>query len=410
MAALLTLLPPQRIYVGSQGAQAFLRTMATATYGVYAVRAAGLGPFELVLVGALLELSVVVAEVPTGIVADLRGRRLSVLIGLAVIGCGFGVMGAAPTFGNLALGSILWAVGGTFISGAHQAWLADEIGEAEAAPFFLRGTQARQIGSLLGIPIGVVLAAASLQRPMLAGALGYWALAVLLFFVMPERGYAPSSHMRGRPWHQMIATLRTGIATVRARPQLMSLLGVTFVVGMSGEAVGRLSPLHLLEGVGLPPAFAETTWFGIFQAGSFLGAAVITWLVDRSAALDDPRRIVRLLLVLTAAMSVATLTFALASTFWTAVFAFWAARWVRIVVEPLILALINRGVPPSVRATVLSMEGQAEAFGEVCGGPALGLLGTLRTVRTALVGAALILLPAFPLYGRALSAHREGRQ
>jgi DHA3 family tetracycline resistance protein-like MFS transporter len=45
---------------------------------------------------------------------------------------------------------------------------------------------------------------------------------------------------------------------------------------------------------------------------------------------------------------------------------------------------------------------QAEALGEVCGGPLLGLVGTLHTVRTALVGAAILLLPALPLYGQAL--------
>jgi hypothetical protein len=55
-----------------------------------------------------------------------------------------------------------------------------------------------------------------------------------------------------------------------------------------------------------------------------------------------------------------------------------------------------------VRATVLSMLGQAEALGEVCGGPLLGLVGTLYTMRTALVGAAVVLLPALPLYGHAL--------
>ena len=64
----------------------------------------------------------------------------------------------------------------------------------------------------------------------------------------------------------------------------------------------------------------------------------------------------------------------------------------------------SRGLPPGVRATVLSMLGQAEAFGEVCGGPLLGLVGSLRSVRAALLGAALVLLPAFPRYGRVLLA------
>jgi DHA3 family tetracycline resistance protein-like MFS transporter len=382
--------------------------VAYTTYGLYAVKAASLGPLELVLIGATLELSVVVAEVPTGIVADVYGRRLSVLVGLCVIGVGFGLMGSAPTFWCIALGSMLWAVGGTFISGAHQAWLADEVGEDEAAPVYLRGAQVRQLASLAGIPLGVALAARQLQLPMLVGAVGFWALALLLSRTMSERGYTPGSHARGHPWQAMVATLRAGVETVRGRPELVSLLAAALVFGMSGEAVGRLAPLHILNDIGLPGVLAETTWFGILQAGSFLGAAMITWLTSRSAALRDPRLVVRILMVLTAVMAVATLTFALASAFWLALIAFWAARWVRIAVEPLMVMLMNRGLASEVRATVLSMLGQAEALGEVCGGPALGLVGALRTVRIALMGAALVLLPAFPLYARVLS--RLGRR
>ena len=383
--------------------------MAYTTYGLYAVRAASLGPLELVLVGAMLELSVVLAEVPTGIVADVYGRRLSVLTGLCVIGVGFGLMGSVPTFWGIALGSMLWAVGGTFISGAHQAWLADEVGDLEAAPLYLRGSQCRQLGSLAGIPFGVALAAQHLQLPMLVGAAGFWGLALLLALTMSERGYSPAPRVRDHPWQEMLATLRTGIETVRGRPELASLLAAALVFGMSGEAFGRLSPLHILDDIGLPAMLAETTWFGILQGGAFLGAATVTWLASRSKAIHDPRRLVRLLLLLTAVMAAATLTFALASTFWLALIAFWAARWVRIAVEPLMVALMNRGLPSDVRATVLSMLGQAEAFGEVCGGPMLGLVATLRTVRAALVGAAVILLPAFPLFGRAVKARGPRR-
>ena len=63
-------------------------------------------------------------------VADLYSRRLSVILGLCIIGTGITLIGAIPTFWCIALGSVLWGVGGTFISGAHQAWLADEIGRS----------------------------------------------------------------------------------------------------------------------------------------------------------------------------------------------------------------------------------------------------------------------------------------
>lgn len=100
-------------------------------------------------------------------------------------------------------------------------------------------------------------------------------------------------------------------------------------------------------------------------------------------------------------MLLATLLFTPASVFWLVLLAIWMTRWMRIAIRPLVLAWMNRGLAPETRATVLSMLSQAEALGEVCGGPLLGLVGTLRTVRIALVGAALALLPALPLYRQA---------
>lgn len=396
-------LPARFLYIGTQSANALLRSVAYTTYGLYAVKAAGLGPLELVLVGSMLELSVVLAEVPTGIVADMYGRRLSVIVGFCIIGVGFGLMGSVPTFWCIALGSMLWAVGGTFISGAHQAWLADEIGEGDAAPAYLRATQISQIGSLVGIPIGVAIASRHLQLPMLVGGVGFWVLAALLSLTMPEAGYAPAWRSQGNPWQGMVTTLRAGIDTVRGRSDLVSILIIALIYGMSGEAFGRLAPLHILDDIGLPGTFAETTWFGILHAGSFLGAAVITGLTSRAKTVQNPRLIVQTLVVLTAVMLLATLTFAVASVFWLALIAFWMARWVRIAFAPLMVARMNPGLAPHVRATVLSMLGQAGALGEVCGGPLLGLVGTLRSVRTALLGAAVVLLPALPLYGRLLA-------
>ena len=79
----------------------------------------------------------------------------------------------------------------------------------------------------------------------------------------------------------------------------------------------------------------------------------------------------------------------------------------RVAIRPLAVAWVNRELAPGMRATVLSMLGQAEALGEVCGGPLLGLVGTLHTVRAALTGAAVVLLPALPLYSQTLRHSRQ---
>ncbi len=56
----------------------------------------------------------------------------------------------------------------------------------------------------------------------------------------------------------------------------------------------------------------------------------------------------------------------------------------------------------SVRATVISISGQADAIGQTVGGPVLGVIGNVFGIRAALVAAAFVLTPALALYGRAM--------
>ena len=78
---------------------------------VYRLQTAGLSPFQLVLIGTVLELSVFIFEVPTGIVADLYSRRRSVIIGMFLIGAGFVLEGLFPVFTVMLLAQVIWGVG-----------------------------------------------------------------------------------------------------------------------------------------------------------------------------------------------------------------------------------------------------------------------------------------------------------
>ena len=99
-----------------------------------------------------------VFEVPTGVVADVYSRRRSILIGMVLVGAGFVLEGAVPVFTFMLLAQLLWGLGYTFESGAVEAWISDEIGEARVGKAFLRAAQVRQLMGLLGIPFVLALA------------------------------------------------------------------------------------------------------------------------------------------------------------------------------------------------------------------------------------------------------------
>ena len=114
--------------------------MATVA-SVYRIEVVELDPLRLVLLGTALEVAVLIFEVPTGVLADTYGRRRSVIMGFLLMGSGFALEGAIPTFAAVLAAQAVWGVGYTFISGALEAWIADEAPERDLGRVYLRGEQ-----------------------------------------------------------------------------------------------------------------------------------------------------------------------------------------------------------------------------------------------------------------------------
>ena len=114
---------------------AFVYGLATATIFtvnlLYEFEIAKLSPLQLVLVGTVLETSYFLCQVPTGALADLYSRRLSVILGVVIIGLGFVLEGLVPNFWVIAGSMVFYGVGATFMSGAQEAWLAAPTQSAE---------------------------------------------------------------------------------------------------------------------------------------------------------------------------------------------------------------------------------------------------------------------------------------
>src|SRR6476646_10014399 len=118
-----------RVYLILSGLSSLLFSLIFTLNLVYEAQVVGLTPLQLVLVGTTLETTAFLFEIPTGIVADLYSRRLSVIIGFFLIGVGFTIEGSLPFFAAILLTQVFWGIGSTFTSGALEAWIVDEVGE-----------------------------------------------------------------------------------------------------------------------------------------------------------------------------------------------------------------------------------------------------------------------------------------
>jgi DHA3 family tetracycline resistance protein-like MFS transporter len=357
-----------------------------------------------VLLGTALEVSVFLFEVPTGVLADTYGRRRSVITGCILMGSGFALEGAIPRFASVLVAQAVWGIGYTFISGALEAWIADEDPDRDLGRVYLRGEQADYLGSFIGIPASVLLGLIALNLPLVVGGVLTISLGLALIFTMPERNFRPSPREGRSSLQQVGATARGGARLVRSKPVLLMLLAAALFSGMAEEGFDRLNPKQFLDVVGLPAigGLEPVIWFGLIGAGGLVLSYLAAGIVARRLDVGSPAVAARLLLVLDALTIAGMLAFALAGSFAFALAAFWFATLLRRVAEPVYLTWINEGLDPGVRATVISMSSQSGALGEASAGPVIGAIGNLFGVRPALTIAALVLSPTLLLYGRAV--------
>ena len=392
-----------RVWLAMWAVDGFLFHLDSTVYSVFLIIQVGLDPLQLVLMGTILEVSYLLFEVPTGIVADTVSRKWSIVIGYVGTGIAFVMLGSADSFGVAALSQVLYGVSATFVSGADVAWLTDEVGEEAARPLYVRSEQFFNGGALVGIAGSVALASIALRLPILVCGLGYAALGLVLAFGMTETR-RPTRDAGAKLRHSMRVTLRDAIRQVRAHHVLLLILATAALHGASTEGWDRLSDLQLLRGIGLPSLgdLEPIVWFGILDGvGLVLGIAALAY-VRRRGHLEGHGLVAKLLALVDVLLIASVVGFAFVGSFWWAAILFWIVGGLRSLRGPVFTAWINQGLDPATRATINSMGGQADAVGQAMAGPVVGGVGRAVSVPWALSLAGLLRLPILFLYLRAI--------
>jgi MFS transporter, DHA3 family, tetracycline resistance protein len=379
---------------------------------VYLVRELHLSPLQLVLMGTAMEASVFLFEIPTGVVADTYSRRLSLIIG----NLGMGAAWIAVALVSQAwIVILLWAVWGlsyTFTSGAYEAWITDEVGAENLGTLFLRGRKLGYLGAVSGLALQVGIGTQSLRAGIIVGGAFTVVCGLVCIFLMPETGFQRKPRAeRASAVSGLRAQALRGARFAWATPIVLLLISVELFMGMSSEAFDRLKEAHFLRDVGLPAVgdLDPVVWFGIFWlAGMVLGFFALGRLIKRVEQ-RGRQAVTQSLVGFTALELVAMLAFALSGSPWFAIAALLGVFFARDLQGPLYTTWLNQQITDSsVRATVLSLSGQANAIGQAGGGPVLGVIGNVWGIRAALTAGAAAIAPALGLYARAI-AH-DGRE
>lgn len=342
---------------------------------------AGLDPLQLVVVGTVLEATCFVFEVPTGVIADLRSRRLSLVIGFALIGLGFLLQGGIAAFWPILLAQVIWGIGYTFTSGATEAWVTDEIGEDAIDVVFTRAQRVTLVAGFVGTVVAGALSLVDIQLPLVLGGIGMVGLAIGLALRMPEQHFHPAPVAQRETFGHLVRTARAWLGLARRSVVVGGLLAVSIFAGLSSEALDR-----------------PGTWFALFGLVGSVVALGASFAFGRAATGWVRTHPGRLLAVLAAVDVVGMVGLALFGSLWLALAAVWLKGAADAVAQPAVRTWLNRQLPSHLRATALSMNGQANAIGQVLGGPPLGLLGQRTRPAIAILASAALATPIVAIY------------
>jgi MFS family permease len=335
---------------------------------------AGLSNLEAFAANAFFTAGMVVFEVPTGIVADTAGRRLSYLLGTVTLSVStlFYVLMwqiEAP-FWQWAIVSILIGLGFTFFSGAVEAWLVDALTaagyEGDMESVFGRGQVVTGVAMLTGsVAGGLIAQQTSLGIPFVLRGLILIVMFIVAFRLMHDIGFTPERG--GRPLAEIrrvaSASIEYGWRVPAVKWLMMEAL---FTGGVGIYGFYALQP-YLLELYGDPQAYQIAGLVAAIVAGAQILGGVVAPRV---------RRIFRRrtsALITTTALGVVTLgLIGIVENFWAVIglIVVWGLLFAAAM--PIRQTYLNGLIPSRQRATILSFDSLMESSGGVWAQPLLG--------------------------------------
>ncbi len=354
---------------------------------------AGLSNAQAFAANAFFTAGLMLFEIPTGVIADLRGRRRSYLLGtftLTITTLAYLWMWriSAPFWG-WAVVSALLGLGFTFFSGAVQAWLVDALNasgfKGQLESVFAKGEIVEGVAMLGGSVVGGVIAQfTTLGFPYVLRAVVLGVSFVLAFVLMRDVGFEPKDTSVKRV---LSGAMKHGL---RNPPVRWMMLANVFTGGVSIFAFYAMQP-YLLQLYGNPKAYWVAGLAAAIVGGAQIGGGILAPHLVRIA-----RRRTTLLLASVVVSTIVLLVIGLVPHFWVVItlLVIWGLLFS--MVMPVEQAYVNELIPSEERATVLSFDSLMGSAGGIGAQPILGRAADVWGYPMSYVGSAAIQALAIP--------------
>lgn len=364
---------------------------------------AGLSITEAFVANAAYTAGMVIFEVPTGVVADTFGRRVSFILGAATLlvttAAYLGLWYAQAGIGWWIFVSALIGLGFTFFSGATEAWLVDALEatgfEGVTETVFGKGQAVTGAATLIGTIGGGLLGQINLGLPYIARSVLLLAVIGAAWAWMHDLGYEPTKGVAIGA--QVRGILRSSIKHGYNNPPIrMFMLAAPFASGVSIWIFYAFQP-YLLELFGDPNAtYLAGIAAAVFAVAQMIGGASIR-LVRRVSTTRSGVLITQIVVGSLALIGVGLAEgLEIPVGFWVAIALLTLFSLFSSIAFPIQQAYMNGCIPSEQRATVLSFVSLTGSAGGVVAQPALGRVADVFSFGVAYIVAGVIYVLSLP--------------
>jgi len=360
----------------------------TASTYVLFLLSRGLDIFQVSLVNLFFFATLTVFEIPTGLIADTLGRKISFVAYSVFWGAGMLIYFFAQSFWLFALAESVAAIGATLASGAFDAWLVDRLkyfgDDRDLTPVFSRALQLNSLGAIIGALVGAWVGSYNLALPWLISAIFALITGVLSAVLMKEEYFVRSRLAWNAVYGSVARIGRLSFNFARGNQVFAFLLLVALVQQFGVSAPNMQWQVYFLE------FFSDQKLLGIVFAGISLFTIVGAWLSPKlKTKVGSDRRGILLAQMIIGASLIGA---AVASVPIVAIAFFFTHELGRGLFAPIKNQYLNANIPSKERATLLSMDSIAHHFGGVGGLIVTGYLARAVSVNAAWIFSGVILV------------------
>lgn len=348
--------------------------------------------FQIGILFSILSISSFIFEIPTGAVADLYGRKFSVILGYILTAISVLFLSFIQDFKILIFVFFVWGIAGTFISGAKESWVVDNLNYKRkkhlVKEFFIK-EQSIVLGSLFlsGFLGAYLVSKSGLNIIWTFAAMSYFITGFMLFFIREHK----ITKEKKTSFSELFKQSKKSIKYALNHHVLFFIIFATFFIMFRDSFGGDLVWQPFLKNLGLP-LYA----FGfIFSISTLLGVIAPIFTKKLSKKFKKEKNYLAFLLVLTIILDFSVIFI---NSYVIGIIILFLMFITMFMFMPVNQNFFHSHIPGRLRATVTSFNGMIIALAYALSYPLSGYLADIITPRYTIALGSIILIPALILY------------